>query len=325
MASQEIGIDLGGTKTNIGLVDHSGKIIKNTVIKTRVQDGPQAIVDDIISAVKELANGHLDTISSIGVGMAGQIEKNTGIVHFAPNLGWKDFPLKKALNNSLHLPVAITNDVRTATWGEWLFGAGRNCSNFVCIFVGTGIGGGIVIENQMVDGSSNTAGEVGHMILDIHGPQCTCGSRGCFDALAGGGGIARKAKFAVATDPAGGKALIDLAGGNPEDINAGHVFEAYRRGIPLAILIIEGVKEALVAGVTNVVNAFNPSRIIIGGGVINKNPELMKVIQEGVKRKALKAATENLEIVPALLTADAGVIGAAAYSMQMIRGDKHVG
>lgn len=306
-----LGIDLGGTKTILGVVDAQGCIKKSILLETRVHKGPETIVKDIVSVAGELCNSY--NISGTGVGMAGQIVKDTGVVHFAPNLGWKDFPLQEALRNALKMPVAVTNDVRAAAWGEWFHGAGKGYRDLVCIFVGTGIGGGIVTNGKMITGNSNTAGEIGHMVVDLNGPACTCGSRGCFDAIAGGGGIARRARQMVGTDPLKGKLLVEMAGGNAEEIDAKHVFEAYRQKLPLAIMLMEEVKAGLVAGVTSVVNAFNPALVIMGGGVINGNPELVEVIHNGVSKMALEAAVIDLKIVHAALQANAGVVGAATF------------
>jgi glucokinase len=132
-----------------------------------------------------------------GSGSAGQIDPEHGMVRFAPNLGWHNVPFQSDLAGALGLPVVVTNDVRAATWGEWLHGAGKGCNDLVCLFIGTGIGGGVVSGGKMLSGCSNTAGEVGHMIINLHGPPCSCGSRGCFEALAGGWAIARQAREAV--------------------------------------------------------------------------------------------------------------------------------
>lgn len=309
---KSIGIDLGGTKIIVGLVDDKGNVLKSHLLKTRVDDGPAAIVEDIVSVSKDLIGN--EPIDAIGIGVAGQIEKNTGTVVFAPNLGWKDFPLQKELFSRTEIPTFVTNDVRAATWGEWLYGAGQDCQDLLCIFVGTGIGGGVVSNGQMLIGATNTAGEIGHITIDLHGVNCACGNRGCFETLAGGKAIARRAKEAIVFDPAEGNILIDMAGGFLDGVTTKIVFEAYRKKLPLAIKIVEEVKVALVAGVTSLVNAFNPSRVIMGGGIMNGNPEFIEIIKVGVAKNALQAALQGLEIVPAALKNDAGVIGAAAYA-----------
>lgn len=307
-----IGIDLGGTKLYVGLVDDAGKILRHELIKTS-KDGPKAVVADIIAAVKKLTQGE-KSLEAIGIGMAGQIENSTGTVLFAPNLGWKNFPLGHELRKGLGTPISITNDVRAAAWGEWLHGAGRGCNDLVCLFVGTGIGSGIVTGGRMLIGSNNAAGEVGHMTINLNGSLCSCGNRGCVETLAAGWGIAKRAKEVAAYDPAGSKGLLEMCGGNSDNITAVHVFNAAREKVPAAMKVIEETKEALIAAVAGLANAFNPERIILGGGIIQGNPELVEVIRQGVPKRGLKATTDSLEIVPAELKGDAGVVGAAAFA-----------
>lgn len=315
--SWSVGVDLGGTKLIVALVDSEGKVTKRIRVDTRVKEGPQAIIDDIADSVKQLRASVEGEILGVGIGIAGQIEKETGVVHFAPNLKWHDVPLQEKLHETLGLPVAVINDVRAATWGEWLHGAGKGTKDLLCLFVGTGIGGGIVSGGKLLDGSTNAAGEIGHMPIDFHGPKCTCGGRGCFEAFAGGWAIARRAKELISEDHAGGQPLIKLAGGDVNRVSAKTVFEAASKKIPLGILLVEEVKEALIAGVTGLVNAFNPKCLVMGGGVIEGMPELISFVKEGVFKNALKASTEGLQIVQSKLHSEAGVIGAASVAIQM--------
>ncbi len=168
----------------------------------------------------------------------------------------------------------------------------------------------------MVSGCSNTAGEVGHMTIDLHGPSCTCGGRGCFEALAGGWAMARDGREAVSADPSLGASLLKLAGGRSEAITAEMVSVAAKEGDPVARRLIENVVQALIAGCVSVVNAFNPCRLVLGGGVIEGSPELVERIDQGVRQRALSAARQSLQILPAQLKGDAGVIGAAVLAMQ---------
>jgi glucokinase len=314
--SWTIGIDLGGTKMDVGLVDDAGKVLKHQLVPTKAKEGPSAVVDDIVALIKDLLTPEIKKdLLGIGIGIAGQIKKETGLVRFAPNLRWVNFPLQEELSSRTKMPVWVTNDVRAATWGEWLYGAGRGCKDLLCIFVGTGIGGGIVSDGRILAGSTNAAGEIGHMTIDLHGPICSCGNRGCFEAIAGGWAIARRAKELTVTDPSEGKLLLDLAGVEVDHLSAKHVFEAARKGNPLAKMITDEVKEALAAGVAGLVNAFNPECVILGGGIIQANPDLVEVVRREVPQRALKAASTGLRIVQAELKGDAGVIGAAAFAI----------
>ncbi len=311
-----IGIDLGGTKTEVALVSDTGKILKNIRFTTTAQEGPEAATEKISRAVRDLLLGSEHPAVGLGVGVAGQIGTSGETVRFAPNLNWHEVPLVTALQQQLELPVVLLNDVRAATWAEWLFGAGRGCNDLVCLFVGTGIGGGVVSGGRMLIGSSNSAGELGHMTVDLNGPPCNCGNLGCLEALAGGWAIARRAREAVANDPQAGAPLQSMANGQEEKITAELVARSARAGDPLASRIVAEIAEALVAGTVGLINAFNPTRLILGGGVIEGIPDLIRSIDQGTKARALRASCEDLQVLPAELGNSAGVIGAAALAMR---------
>jgi glucokinase len=317
-----IGVDLGGTKIQAALVGGSGEILKDLRLATKAGDGPEAVMEKVSGAVRELLQGTERSPAGLGVGVAGQLDPSGETVLFAPNLAWHDVPLQAALQRQLELPVVLINDVRAATWGEWLFGAGHGCDDLVCLFVGTGIGGGIVSAGRMLEGSSNTAGELGHITVDWHGPPCHCGNRGCLEALAGGWAIARRAREAVAADPLAGAPLKKMAHGREDAITAELVARAAQAGDPLAEELVAITAEALIAGTVGVVNAFNPGRLILGGGVLEGTPDLARRIERGVRARALQAACQDLQVLPAELHNHAGVIGAAALAMRRF-GSQH--
>jgi len=315
-ASWAAGVDLGGTKVEVAQMDRAGRLLMRLRRPTDVKDGPAAVEAEIIAAVRELILRAGAPPVAVGVGVAGQVEVESGMVRFAPNLGWHDVPLQADLSLALGLPVVVTNDVRASTWGEWLHGAGKGCDDLICLFVGTGIGGGVVSGGRVLAGCSNTAGELGHMTVDLHGPRCHCGNRGCLEALAGGWAIGARGQEAVRDDPVGGASLLQMAGGQREAITAETVARAAQAGDPLAARLLEEVAEALIAGSVGLVNAFNPCLLILGGGVIEGLPELVARVDQGVHQRSLSAATANLRIVPAQLHNDAGVIGAAALAQR---------
>ncbi|MFP5213091.1 MAG: ROK family protein [Acidobacteriota bacterium] len=315
-----IGVDLGGTKIVTALVDGTGRVQGFIRNPTDVRGGYPAVRDQIIMLVKELIKDSRVPVCGIGIGVAGQTEPKTGLVRFAPNLDWHDAPLGEDLRAAMGLPVAVTNDVRAATWGEWFYGAGKGCDDLLCLFVGTGIGGGIVSGGRMLTGCSNTAGEVGHITVDINGPVCTCGKRGCMEAIAGGWAMGERARRAVRARPQDGMLLLAKADGDVANVTGKTVSEAFRLGDPLAREIIEETVAGLVAGAVSMVNAFNPCRIILGGGVIEGMPELVGRVDKGVREQALEAATRSLSVVRASLGNDAGVIGAAAFAMRSFQG-----
>lgn len=320
MTLTAVGVDLGGTKIAAALVDERGQILRSIRVRTDVSGGPKAVLRQISITVKSLTSSALPaSVIGMGVGVAGQIEPDTGLVHFAPNLDWHEVPLQAVLGSELGLPVVVTNDVRAITWGEWLFGAGKSCSDLICCFVGTGIGGGVVVNGQILNGCSNSAAEIGHIVVDLNGPRCTCGNHGCMEALAGGWGIAQRAREAVSANSLAGARLLQLAEGGAEAITARKVVEAYRESDELARQLLAGAEQALTAGMISLVNAFNPCRLILGGGVLDGLPEWVERVEKGINQRALKAATGSLQVVTAKLGDEAGVIGAAALAMRSLK------
>jgi glucokinase len=316
-----IGVDLGGTKVEVAEVGGDGGLRQRTRYPTHAIAGPPAVKEAIVKAIRELIENVGSRPIGIGVGVAGQIDPRQGKVLFAPNLGWRNVPLRKELNQALRLPVVVLNDVRAATWGEWLYGSGKGVDDLICLFIGTGIGGGVVSNGKVLTGSNNSAGELGHIIIDLHGPPCNCGNRGCLEAFAGGWAIARQAQHAVTSDPTAGASLLKLANGQLKAITAEMVTQAAQAGDFLSRNLMDQVTEALVAGVASLVNALNPRHFIVGGGVIEGQPELVKKIAQGVYARALKAATASLQILPAKLKGNAGVIGAAALAIRSFKNE----
>jgi glucokinase len=286
--------------------------------RTRVLDGPQAVIEDLADAIHSLITQSQVKPVAIGIGAAGQISKNSGIVEFSPNLKWKNIPLQKLIEDKVNLPVIVINDVRAITLGEWAFGAGRGFSDVVCLFVGTGIGGGIVSGGKLLEGASNTAGELGHLTVSLNGPECTCGNRGCLESLASGWGIAQQAQIAIEKDRGKGDFLISTAGGFVSAITSEIVAKCANLGDNLALSIINTAIDALVAGCISVVNVFNPSIIVLGGGVVSGMPEIVKKIESGVKAFALPSASRDLKIVESALGAKAGVVGAASLAKEKV-------
>ena len=316
-----IGVDLGGTKVKVAVVDAEGKVHQELRQPTNVAGGPDRIIADIVGMVRQVREqGPSYVLAGLGVGVAGQITPDTGVVRSSPNLNWREVPFRDRLQAALNLPVVVTNDVRAATWGEWLHGSGQGVDDLICLFIGTGVGGGVVSGGRMLSGCTNTGGEVGHLTTDLNGPRCSCGNRGCLEALVGGWAIARRAREAIQGAPEAGKALLQAAGLKepvaPDGLTAKVVAEAARAGDPLARTIVDGVARALIAGTVSLVNAFNPCRLILGGGVMQGLPELMDRIDRGIRQSALKAATEGLQVLAGKLGNDAGVVGAATLALR---------
>ena len=317
-----IGVDLGGTKIDFGLVDETGRILHHERLETLVANGAQAIENKILDTVRSLQEKAEYPILGIGIGVAGQIDEQTGSVIFAPNLKWHNVPIRADIEKILELPVRIINDARALTMGEWQYGAGKGHQDILCVFIGTGIGGGVVSGGNLLVGGSNTFGEVGHMTIDFNGPLCTCGKKGCLESFAGGWGMAARARDAIEKNGRGPESqkILELADYKVDQVTANIVVRAYHEGDPFAQEIIEQVKEALIAGCASLVNAFNPSRLILGGGLIEGMPEIIEIIDKGVRRDALKAATKSFEVVRAKLGKELGVLGSAAVIFNLLKG-----
>ena len=318
--SLTVGVDIGGTKVETALVDAQGNILASSRRPSGINLDPAMAVADIQACVGELqTEASAENVAAVGLGIAGQIDSDNGIVRESPNLPkWSNVPIRHELERALNIPAFATNDVQAATWGEWQKGAGQDVLDLVCMFVGTGIGGGIVTNGRLYTGATGSAGELGHTIVDYRGLSCHCGNSGCLEAHAGGWAIALRAQQAVATEPEAGKAMLALAQGNPEALTAATVSEAAHQGDPLAQRLVAEVGEALGAGVVSVVNAFNPSLVIMGGSVIEGLPELMRMVKESVQRRALPSARDSVEVVKARLGNHAVVVGAALMARQRL-------
>lgn len=314
-ATHAIGVDLGGTKILAARVDVEGRVVARARRETDVDGGYEAVASQIVEAVRSLVDGADAAVCAVGVGVAGQVVAGTGVVTRAPNLFWEDAPLRSDLEAALDIPVAVINDVGAAAWGEWQHGAGRGSDDLAVIFVGTGVGGGVVSGGHMLTGCTNTAAELGHMTVMVGGRECRCGNRGCLEAYAGGWAIAERAREAVSASPDQGSALLERAGGE-DAITAATVHGARADGDPLATRLVEETIQFLAAGLVGVVNAFNPCRLVLGGGVVEHASYYVDRVREHVTRYALEAGVRELDVTAAELDGEAGVVGAATFARQ---------
>lgn len=312
-----LGVDLGGTKVETALVDSQGNIVSAHRHPTHPEKGADRIIEDISICVDQCLSKRGGKAQALGIGIAAQVDES-GVVLSSPNLGWKDFPLRKKLEERLKLPVVVTNDVRAAAMGEWRFGAGKGIDDLVVVFVGTGIGGGVISGGHLLHGCSHTAGELGHTTLIVDGRKCHCPNRGCLEAYAGGWAIAERAQEAVQAKPKAGKKLVSLAG-SVETITAAVVSQAYHDEDPLALQLFMETAHYLSSGLVSIVNAFNPCLLILGGGVIEGLPELIKIVDGEVRRRALRTSVDNLSIVKAALGKESGIMGAAALAQEITK------
>lgn len=237
----------------------------------------------------------------------------------SPNLsGWTDVPLRARLEEALGWPVEVANDGHLIALGEWRALPERT-SPFVVVYVGTGVGGGVVVDGEPLVGHGGYAAELGHMTIVVDGRPCRCGNLGCLEAYAGGWAIAERAREALEGDPALAEAILQ-GSADPEEITAEHVALAYDRGEAAARRLVEEVGRALGAGLVSVVNAVNPRRLVVGGGVVEGIPDLVELAARHVLERALPACVRDLEILPGRTDVDAGVVGAAAYARARAEG-----
>ncbi|MEW6189082.1 MAG: ROK family protein [Actinomycetota bacterium] len=304
-----IGVDLGATKTAAALVDEQANIL-NLKRRSTPTESPKILVRNTIELIEEIfdvSKACMENILGIGLGVAGLMDFQRGVVIFSPNLPLRNLPLREIVHDHFNLPTFLDNDANVAAMGEKFFGAGRGVSNLVCLTIGTGIGGGIIIDDRIYRGAGGSAAEIGHMVIDPKGPPCGCGNRGCLEAFASGTAIARRAREAVDEE----SMIFKLIRGKIDDISAEIVARAAMRGDPLAKGILRDAGEALGVGLSNVINIFNPEMIIIGGGMAEIE-NLLTTARAEISRRALAPNLKTVKIVGAKLGTNAGVLGAAA-------------
>lgn len=314
-----IGVDLGGTKISAGAVSLDGSRIAGVrSIPTQAELGAEGVVERIYSVIEGVI---LDTMNEtgasrkdiigIGIGAPGPLIREKGIVVVAPNLGWKDYPLRDRITSRFGLPATLDNDANCATVGEWWLGAARGGRNVVGITIGTGIGGGLIIEGKLYHGASDVAGEIGHTTIDVNGRHCKCGNYGCLEAYASGPAIATRAAEALMREDTA-SLLPALVDGQLERITAELVYDAAKKGDGLANEIVRDTARYLGAGIASLLNIINPDVVVIAGGVTRAGEALFGPLRAEVRRRAFNPAVKAARIVPAELPGTAGVVGAVA-------------
>jgi len=313
MARYALAIDLGGTKVKAAIVREDGTIVSQAERPTEAHKGG----DWVLNRIKEAALEALETsrmmptqLIGAGVGTPGVVDAEGGIMlSEAVNIpDWKGRALKAELERVLGLPVFVENDANAAGFGEFIFGAGKVATHLVFVALGTGVGGAVIINGELVHGASFAAGELGHIPVDPNGPLCGCGGYGCVELFASGPAIAKRAReYLMRGVPS---KLSNMA--MPEELTAEHVAKAAQEGDALACFVLAEAGKYLGIALAGIVNLLNPDCIVIGGGVAQAGDALLEPVRWEVKRRALPAATENLRIVPAALGTNAGVLGAAA-------------
>ncbi|MDQ7829329.1 MAG: ROK family protein [Armatimonadota bacterium] len=315
-ARAALAVDIGGTRTRVGVVGGDGRVLAHRTLPTPT-GGPDAVVAAVAGAAAHvLAEAAVTREALVGVaaGAPGPLDPRSGVVFEPPNLvGWRDVPLRALLEERLGLPAAVENDANAAALGEAWVGAGRGVTDLVYITVSTGVGGGLILGGELYSGVSGTAGEVGHMTVALDGPPCFCGQPGHLEGLASGRAIARAAREALARGEA--TSLRELP---PEELSARTVAEAARAGDPVARAIYERAGTALGAAVASLVNLLNPPLIILGGGVMQAGDLIMAPLWRAARERAFARPLEAVRLVPAALGEEAGLVGAAAVAFRRL-------
>lgn len=318
-----VGVDIGGTNIVVGTVAEDGSgVFGVRADATRPEQGAEAVIARIARLVEasiveteQVAGVARARIAGVGIGSPGPLDRERGVVLMTPNLGWKNLPLRQLVSDAVGLPATLDNDANCAVYGEWWVGAARGSRYLVGLTIGTGIGGGIVIEGKLYHGVSDAAGEIGHTTIDSTGRRCKCGNYGCLEAYASGPNIAARAVEGI---EAGAETrLAGYVGGDLAKITAQTVYEAAHDGDEYALEVVRETAKLLGAGVANLINIFNPDTVVIAGGVTLAGDKLFVPLRAEVSRRAFKPAVEHCRIVPAELPGTAGVFGAAAtFKMQ---------
>lgn len=310
-----IGVDLGGTKILTALADQEGKILQRVLVDTGANEPAEKVVERIITTVERVireAGVEKTDVQRIGVGSPGPLDIQQGIVLFSPNLRWHHVHIVKQMQDALGIPVLLENDANAAAMAEHAFGAGRGSQHMIYMTISTGIGGGVIINGQILHGSSDSGGEIGHHTIEPHGPQCGCGNPGCLEALASGTALGRYGREAYES---GVSTKIRELAESVQEVNGSTVTRAAEAGDPVALEIVAKVAEYIGIGIANMINIFNPEKIVLGGGVMKAGHLFMGTILETVEKRALEAPRKRCEILFSELGSDVGVLGAIAVAL----------
>ncbi len=317
-----LGVDLGGTKISVGAMTTDGtRQVGQRTEPTLAAEGADAVVGRIaalieqtIAAVTAETGAARADILGVGIGSPGPLDRERGIVITTPNLGWHNFPLRDRVTAATGLRATLDNDANCATLGEWWIGAARGARNVVGMTIGTGIGGGLILDGKLYHGSSDVAGEIGHTSIDSTGRRCKCGNYGCLEAYASGPATADRAREALA----GGEAsmLVAMVKGDLEKLTAHDVYDAAKQGDPVSQEIVRETARFIGTGIANLLNIFNPDVVVLAGGVAEAGDELFAPVRTEVRRRAFKPAVDACRIVPGALHGAAGVVGAVATYLE---------
>jgi glucokinase len=315
-----LGIDIGGTNLVVGSIAEDGSALHALESQpTHAEAGQSDVLDRLIALAQRVIERTKKEVKGaeiigVGVGAPGPLDTKSGVVLLTPNLGWVNLPLRQIIHQRLGLPAALDNDANCAALGEWWMGAARGARNAIGITIGTGIGGGIIVDGKLYHGASDCAGEIGHTTIDTEGRRCKCGNYGCLEAYASGPNIAQRA---VEELKAGAVSrLPDYVSGDLSRVTAQTVYQAAHDGDDLALEVVNDTAKFLGAGIANLLNVFNPEVVVVCGGVTLAGDHLFVPLRREVARRAFKPAVNVCRIVPCELSGTAGVYGAAKVFLE---------
>jgi glucokinase len=322
--SRYIGVDFGGTNLRAAIVNtETGEIFDQRKCPTLAVEGQAAVIDRIVQLIKELTTENekfSNGIKGVGIGVPGTPDIDSGSIQFLPNLPgkWRDVPLRRIVEEQVHLPVALINDVLGMTFGEWVFGAGRGAETVVCLAIGTGIGGGVIVNGQFHLGIGGTAGEFGHHVVEVAGLPCGCGGKGCLELYASGPAIAAMGVKEVMQGHT--TRIGELARHDLNRIDAGIVVQAARDDDPIAKGILERAGMYLGIAVGNILGVISPQRVIFGGGVSSAGDLLLAPILQTVRERVHVIPVDRVTFALAELGNNGGLIGAALWARRQCEG-----
>ena len=308
-----VGIDIGGTKVAGGVVDTDGVVVARARRDTPHRStSPSVVEDTIVDVVAELIDGAGDDVVAVGIGAAGFVAADRATVVFAPHLSWRDEPLEANLQRRVPVPISVDNDANAAAWAEWRFGAAQGDSHVVMVNLGTGIGGSMILDGQIMRGRFGIAGEFGHMQVVPGGQRCECGNKGCWEQYASGNALVREARAMMTAGSPMATDLLDLVGGDPSSLTGPMITEAARDGDATATELLGEIGQWLGIGIANLAAAFDPGVFVIGGGVSAAGDLLLEPARTTFRRHLTgRGYRPEARIVAAALGNEAGLIGAA--------------
>ncbi|HKI79827.1 MAG TPA: ROK family protein [Ignavibacteriaceae bacterium] len=306
-----IGVDIGGTNIKLGIISETGKILNKALIETLAEGGPDVVVSQLKKGIKELLKKNEEKIAGIGIGCAGSVNQSKGIVENPPNLPkWEKVPLSKIINKEFGYDVYLDNDANVAAIGEMYFGAGKKLNSFIMVTLGTGVGGGIILNRNILHGDFGAAGEIGHIVIDYKGPLCNCGSYGCIEAYVGNHYLVKRIQQEIKNKP--GTKIWDLINHDIEKLSPRIIDEAAQLGDEYAKSVIIKTGEYLGCAFASLANIMDIGTFIVGGGVAGFGDPLFKAAQKKTIERVLIPMKKRIKILPAKLKNDAGIQGASA-------------